>query len=311
MTPNQECKIGIGDVSLAISCNDLNFMNHFRYTYQHCLTDKAPDFSVTIEVHDTITRNDIQKSLDEYRTQEHPITDGAFSWYDNLISGTIHEGKKSCDLKVELAVIASEYLALFQDFIFKDLFYYVVKRTHGNGHKRPFIIHGCGVVHKEEGFLFLGRSGCGKSTIARLSKKDTILHDEAVLVSPNHDHYMIESTPYISDVTNLFNTKKPLKAGFFLRQGKTNKITVLPQSEMVHQFIKQMVAPSGTRPLAQGELLNEMLAFSCDLVRAVPFFELTFSAHDDSFWQEIENRLPASPKHGENQEVRSTQRRSF
>jgi len=301
MKGNGECRVGIGDICLSISSNDLNFINYFRAYYHHSLTHKSPDFSVKIDIQDNIGRNEIARSLDEYRKQQHHLTEGDFSFYDNLISGNIQEEYRRCDLKVEIAVIASEYLPLFQDVVFRDLFYYLIGNKNKNGHKRSFIIHGCGVIHKGEGFLFVGPSGCGKSTIAHLSKKDTVLHDEAILLSENHDHYTIESTPYLSEITDLRNRKSTLKTGFFLKHGENNKIVNLPKSKLVAQFVKQIVPPSGSHKISQGGRLSEMLSFSCRVIDDVPFFELYFLPDDDGFWKAIENLTPASLEHVEAQ----------
>jgi len=301
MKRSGECRVGIGDICLSISSDDLNFIKYFRDYYHHSLTEKFPDFSVRIDIQDTITRDAIPRSLDDYRKETHPIKEGNFSLYDNLISGRIHEEMKSCELKVEMSVIGSEYLPLFQDVVFRDLFYYLIGKKYKNGHKRSFIIHGCGVIHKGEGFLFVGPSGCGKSTIAHLSKKDTVLHDEAILLSENHDHYTIESTPYLSDITDLRNRKSTLKTGFFPKHGENNKIVNISKSKLVAQFVKQIVPPSGSHKISQGGRLSEMLSFSCRVIDDIPFFELYFSPDDDSFWKAIENITPASLEHAEAQ----------
>ena len=287
----RECRVGMGNVCLSISSDDHDFIDYFKLYYHHSLIDASPDFSVKINIQKNIARRDIRKSLDEYRKCQWDLSEGDFSLHDNLISGNIHEGGKKCELTVEMALIASNYLPLFQDLIFKDLFYYLNRNRQENGHRQAFIIHGCGIQHDEDGFLFLGPSGSGKSTVARLSKKYTVLHDEVVLLTKRNSFYLIESTPYLSDIGNLKNGTAKLKAGFFLKHGQSNHIVNPSNSKMVTQFVQQIVPSSSFHSKIPRESLSDMLSFTCNVIGNIPFFELHFLPDDDSFWEVIQNSL--------------------
>jgi hypothetical protein len=198
---------------------------------------------------------------------------------------------KTCEISIEKAIVVSQYLPLFQDFIFKDLYYYISRRKNYNGCCQTFFIHGCGILHKGSGFLFTGPSGAGKSTVASLSYRDTIIHDEALLMSRNGDQYSIEGSPYLSEIPKIKNTKASLKAGFFLKHNKTNEIVRFPKSRLVQMFMQQIVPPSGFQKQPSGHLLNQMLSFSCEIAENIPFYDLHFSKDDNSFWEIIDDKI--------------------
>jgi len=282
-----ECKVGMGDVCLSVSSDDREFMDYFKLYYRHSLINESPDFSVKINIQNNIAYQDIGKSLDTYRKSQWDLSEGNFSLHDNMISGSIDEGDKKCELTVEMALIASDYLPLFQDLVFKDLFYYLNKKSKSNGWRQSFMIHGCGIQQGKKGFLFLGPSGSGKSTVAKLSKKYTVLHDEVVLLTKKNRCYFIQSTPYLSDIGNLKNGSAKLKAGFFLKHGQRNHMVNLSNSKMVSRFIQQIVPSSSFHSKSPREPLHDMLSFSGDVIESIPFFELHFTPEDDSFWQVI------------------------
>jgi hypothetical protein len=291
MKHNKRCKIGIGDICLSISSDDHEFIDYFKLYYHHCLIDASPDFSVNINLQKNITRQDIRKSLDDYRKYQRQLSEGDFSLYDNMMFGSIHKEDKTCELFVEKALVASDYLPLFQDLIFKDLFYFINRNAQSNGYRHAYLIHGCGIHYEDAGLLFLGPSGSGKSTVAKLSKNHTVLHDEVVLLNEKNGSYYIESTPYLSGIEYLKNSRAKLEVGFFLKHGKINHIQKQPTSKMVTQFIQQIVAPSSFYSKSKEAPLKEMLNFTCDVVEKIPFFELHFSHKDDSFWQVIQKTL--------------------
>ncbi|TRZ95962.1 hypothetical protein D4R78_02155 [bacterium] len=49
--------------------------------------------------------------------------------------------------------------------------------------KGTLIFHAAGIVRNKKGYLFLGRSGAGKSTICNLSKKTQVIDDDTVYLA--------------------------------------------------------------------------------------------------------------------------------
>ena len=67
------------------------------------------------------------------------------------------------------------------------------------------IIHSCSVLREGRAYLFVGESGAGKTTIARLSAPSLILSDEVsaiVPVVPSEDVYWCHATPFWGDLAD-------------------------------------------------------------------------------------------------------------
>jgi hypothetical protein len=95
-------------------------------------------------------------------------------------------------------------------------------------------IHGCGLLDASgRAFVFVGQSGAGKSTFARLwiDRPDiTLLSDERVVLRTDGDRIIVHGTPWHGDA-QLSSPKSGELAGiFFLNQGKTHSIAPVAPS---------------------------------------------------------------------------------
>jgi hypothetical protein len=64
---------------------------------------------------------------------------------------------------------------------------------------RGIIIHGCGIKHNDRGLLFVGESGAGKTTMARIWSQASdaeVLSDDRTLVRKKNGHFVIHGTPW-------------------------------------------------------------------------------------------------------------------
>lgn len=58
------------------------------------------------------------------------------------------------------------------------------------------MLHAAGIVHRGYAYLFLGESGSGKTTIARVSAGKVILNDDLVILIPTGREWQVHSTPF-------------------------------------------------------------------------------------------------------------------
>jgi len=64
---------------------------------------------------------------------------------------------------------------------------------------RGIIVHGCGIKHNGRGLLFVGESGAGKTTMARIWSRESgveILSDDRTIVRKQGDHFVMYGTPW-------------------------------------------------------------------------------------------------------------------
>ena len=83
------------------------------------------------------------------------------------------------------------------------------------------LVHACGVAWHGAGYLFVGSSGAGKSTTARLwrSAGATILNDDCTVLEASPDGLRIHPTPWFGECPEVGGEAAPLRAIYLLRQG--------------------------------------------------------------------------------------------
>jgi hypothetical protein len=87
--------------------------------------------------------------------------------------------------------------------------------------RNAVLVHACGISWEGRGFLFVGSSGAGKSTAARLWKAAgaTILNDDRIVLEAAGDGTLIHPTPWSGEVPDVGGGPTPLAGLYFLRQG--------------------------------------------------------------------------------------------
>ncbi len=87
------------------------------------------------------------------------------------------------------------------------------------------ILHGSGLIFKEKGYLFVGHSDAGKTTLVKLFHQHAkILNDDRMIVRKEHGSYYLYGTPWHGELSLVAPDRVPLKAIFFLNQAKENKV---------------------------------------------------------------------------------------
>lgn len=83
------------------------------------------------------------------------------------------------------------------------------------------LVHACGVSWRGRGYLFVGSSGAGKSTTARLWRAAgaTILNDDRVVLEAGRDGVLIHPTPWFGEHPEVGGEAAALRAVYLLRQG--------------------------------------------------------------------------------------------
>jgi len=83
------------------------------------------------------------------------------------------------------------------------------------------LVHACGVSWRGAGYLFVGSSGAGKSTTARLWRAAgaTILNDDRIVLEASREGLRIHPTPWFGEHPEVGGEAAPLRAIYLLRQG--------------------------------------------------------------------------------------------
>lgn len=134
------------------------------------------------------------------------------------------------------------------------------------------LVHACGIDDNGKGLLFLGSSGKGKSTMARLWKDEAvILNDERIILRQNQSKIWIYGTPWHGEYEKISPKGVVLDKIFFLNHGEINKIT--PKTGSVATSI---ILSHCFLPYWEHDGMQFTLDFCAKLVETVPCYELSF-----------------------------------
>jgi MoaA/NifB/PqqE/SkfB family radical SAM enzyme len=134
-------------------------------------------------------------------------------------------------------------------------------------------VHAAGISLKGQGLLFAGPSEAGKSTIVRLiGDRGQVLCDDRVIVRKDSGGFRVHGTWNHGEIRRVSPGSAPLRAVFFLRQARMNRLERVDDPKAVlRDFLPRLV-----RPLVSADWWERALAVAEEVVRGVPFYDLSF-----------------------------------
>jgi sulfatase maturation enzyme AslB (radical SAM superfamily) len=134
-------------------------------------------------------------------------------------------------------------------------------------------VHAAAVSLKGRGLLFAGPSEAGKSTIVKLiGERGEVLCDDRVVVRKDGGGFRVHGTWNHGEVRRVSPGSAPLRAVFFLRQAQVNRLERVDDPKAVlRDFLPRLV-----RPLVSADWWERALALAEEVVREVPFYNLSF-----------------------------------
>ncbi len=140
-------------------------------------------------------------------------------------------------------------------------------------YRQGCIIHSMGMIQNGKGYLFIGHSGAGKSTMAKLMQQDaTILCDDRNVIRKETDNYQLYGTWRHSDVSAVSPLSASLKSIFFLNQSEINH---LHHVDNYRRSFKQLLSCL-VKPLTFGGWWELSFNILSDLANTVDCWEMRF-----------------------------------
>jgi hypothetical protein len=129
------------------------------------------------------------------------------------------------------------------------------------------LLHAAGLSSHDQGYLFTGASGAGKSTIADFfaERGALVLSDERIVIRKISGHFMIYGTPWVGSGNYANNDRHPLTQLYCISHG-TGSHTM---SRMSPRTVAQELLRQSFLPLWDREALQTTMATIANLVEQI------------------------------------------
>lgn len=129
-----------------------------------------------------------------------------------------------------------------------------------------------------DGFLFVGHSDAGKTTMASILKKEgKLLCDDRIILMKKNGRFQIFGTWSHGDMAEVSPDSAPLKALMFLEKDRTNRLVSLSdRKQIIRRFLACLI-----RPLATADWVDKMLDLAQLVADEVPCYLLHFNRSEE------------------------------
>jgi hypothetical protein len=148
--------------------------------------------------------------------------------------------------------------------------------------KRGFLLHAATVVRDGRAYIFAGRSGAGKSTVASLSPEGSVLTDEISLLRYTDGCWQAHGTPFWGEFRAAGrNDHYPLAGIYTLVQAPEDRVEAISKKEILRALLPCVLFFTSQKD-ANEALLRTLIG----LVEQVPCWRLHFRCGAE-FWKVV------------------------
>ncbi len=228
--------LDIAGLGIGIICKDSIFLEGLKKRYKNFLTvnhcnrlfEIELEFSPGTIFHSESTKPIISYSQSGQLSIKTKSCSGEFSLLD-------WKGLLKIDSRTEIKTILNE-----TEYGLRCLYAFMVFTSGG------ILVHASGIIIDQIGYLFIGKSGAGKSTIVRNSKDKEILGDDMLVVFPSGEGWHVMATPFTNpDLQGIKPKRAQLGNLNYLRKSLSTYCEEIPSSEALAELVANVpVVPS-------------------------------------------------------------------
>jgi hypothetical protein len=148
--------------------------------------------------------------------------------------------------------------------------------------QRGFLLHAATVMRDGRAYVFTGRSGAGKSTVASLSPRGSVLTDEISLLKFVDGAWHAFGTPFWGEFrAEGANVHAPIAGLYFLNQAQDDRVQSISGREALRAMLPNILFFSRER-----QMTEKLLRLLAEFVESVPCRRLFFRK-DKQFWSVV------------------------
>jgi hypothetical protein len=148
--------------------------------------------------------------------------------------------------------------------------------------RRGFLLHAASVVRDGCAYVFVCRSGAGKSTVASLSPVGSVLTDEISLIRYSDGCWQAHGTPFWGEFRAAgMNRHFPIAGIYFLTQDRQDRFEPFSAKQILRALLPCVLFFSSEKRTNEA-----LLCMLLDLAEHVPGYRLHFRRSPD-FWRVI------------------------
>jgi len=158
---------------------------------------------------------------------------------------------------------------------------------------RGLCLHSSALVRRNDGFLFLGDSGAGKTTVTQLSASvgRPALGDDLNFIFRKEDECFLAAIPSPMLSPAGYSMQRPVLRGIFtLIQDESNHLVPISSILTAEALLDGFMQVPFAQKLPE-KLVSLAFETCCDIARRVPGYELHFRKSPD-FWKVIDEQFP-------------------
>jgi hypothetical protein len=205
-----------------------------------------------------------------------------FTAGDGLIRGRFSPSSGEGELVVQRIITEGSFMRVFEQILYQA--YWSAVRKSGLD---SFLLHSSSIIRGGRGYVFTGKSGSGKSTVASLCSGDHVLNDEITTIDLGSRPAVIRDTPF----NGFFGAKRegsaPAAGIFLLKQAPRHRVERTRTAESVKTLSKELIPPMGLETPLSPKVYWEMLDYAARAAEAVAVYDMEFLP-DPGFWSSIE-----------------------
>jgi hypothetical protein len=274
-------EIEFGRFTFSLSCQDKRIETFLKNHYTISLFTVTPDLTITIDH----LPSDETSSITSGTSYRYTFLRNQFNFGPDLIRGSWIPEEKTYRLSVAETLFRPEEIWLFDRFLCRIFYTLSLERKISQGYE--IITHGTGVVKEGKGYLFFGPPESGKSTVAHLSRRFQVLHDDMVLITVTGDGISMEGVPFNPKVVERENGRCMLSRMFSLHKSDQVRIEKGSLEECTRSILPEIFLPQSLFSEHRNEAFAYLLSCATRLAEHIPYYRLYFTK-DERFWNLIE-----------------------